>query len=280
MKPEVVLEGRGLHGGRASRLSIRAVPGPVALVREGVRYTLSELVPSGARRSTELFAGETRVLGTTEHLFAAAAAHGLHEGLLVTIEGDECPLLDGGARVFSQALGRLGVPRSEPSLVVAREAVLSHGSSVYRFVPRAEHAVRVSVAVDFDDPRLASRAEWEGDPADFDARIASARTFGFEHELGLLIERGLASHVAKESVVLVTSAGILSSGEPFLPDEPARHKLLDLLGDAFVWGGPPRGEVHAERPGHAATHDVFRRALAEGILTRAPRKRLDPRRIR
>jgi UDP-3-O-[3-hydroxymyristoyl] N-acetylglucosamine deacetylase len=270
VNPEVVLEGRGLHGGRASRLTIRAVSGPLVLAREGVQYTLSELVPSGARRSTELFAGETCVLATTEHLFAAAAAHGLHEGLLVTIEGDECPLLDGGARVFANALASLGIPRSEPSLVVARAGELSYGSSVYRFVPRDDRAVRVSVLVDFDDPRLERHAAWEGEPADFDARIAAARTFGFEHELGLLIERGLASHVAKESVVLIASAGILSSGEPFFPDEPARHKLLDLLGDAFVWGGPPRGEVHAERPGHAATHDVFRRALAEGILAKAP----------
>ncbi len=272
MNPEVVLEGRGLHGGRASRLSIRAAPGPFALARGGVLYTLSELVPSGARRSTELFAGETRVLGTTEHLFAAAAAHGLHQGLRVTIESDECPLLDGGARAFAEALVSLRIERSEPSLVVARAGELSSGSSHYRFVPREDLAVRVTVEVDFDDPRLSRGASWEGDPADFDARIATARTFGFEHELGLLLERGLASHVAKESVVLITSAGILSSGEPFLPDEPARHKLLDLLGDAFVWGGPPRGEVHAERPGHAATHDVFRRALAEGILARVPTK--------
>lgn len=271
MKSEVVLEGRGLHGGKASRLVVRVVPGPLVLAREGVAYILSELVPSGARRSTELHAGKTLVLGTTEHLFAALAAHGLHEGLRIEIEGDECPLLDGGARAFAEALVSLGISRSEPELVVAREGEISVGASTYRFVPRLDGGVRVSVTVDFDDARLSPTAEWEGDPTDFDTRIAPARTFGFEHELGLLLERGLASHVAKESVVLITSAGILSSGEPFLPDEPARHKLLDLLGDAFVWGGPPRGEVHAERPGHAATHEAFRRALSEGILRR-PRR--------
>jgi UDP-3-O-acyl-N-acetylglucosamine deacetylase len=271
VNPEVVLEGRGLHGGKASRLVFRSVPGPLVLAREGVSYSLSALVPSGARRSTELYAGEVRVLGTSEHLFAALAAHGLHRGLRIEVEGDECPLLDGGSRAFVEALVRLGVSRSEPELLVVREGEIAVGTSAYRFVPRPDGGVRVSVMVDFDDTRLAPYASWEGDPTDFVARIAPARTFGFEHELGLLLERGLASHVSKESVVLITSAEILSFGEPFFPDEPARHKLLDLLGDAFVWGGPPRGDLHAERPGHAATHEAFRRALAEGILRRTGR---------
>jgi UDP-3-O-[3-hydroxymyristoyl] N-acetylglucosamine deacetylase len=61
---------------------------------------------------------------------------------------------------------------------------------------------------------------------------------------------------------------VLSAGAPFLADEPARHKLLDLVGDLYLYGGPPRGRVRATRPGHGATHEAMRRALAEGLVAR------------
>jgi hypothetical protein len=94
----------------------------------------------------------------------------------------------------------------------------------------------------------------------------AARAFGFAHEVDALAARGLASHVAQESVVVITTDGVLSAGPRFRPDEPARHELLDLVGDLDVHGGPSVGSVRAVRPGHAATHEAVRRALAEDLL--------------
>ena len=176
------------------------------------------------------------------------------------------PLVDGGARAFADALLSLGVLPSRPRLVIARAGELMRGTSRMSFSRAGD--IRVEVAIDFRDPRLAASAAWDGTAADFMGRIASARTFGFAHEIDELARRGLASHVAKESVVVVTDEGILSAGAPFTPDEPARHKLLDLLGDLFVWGGPPIGHVRASIPGHAATHALVAEALAQGILER------------
>jgi UDP-3-O-[3-hydroxymyristoyl] N-acetylglucosamine deacetylase len=67
-------------------------------------------------------------------------------------------------------------------------------------------------------------------------------------------------------MVVVIGAEILAAGRPFAPDEPARHKLLDLVGDLFLYGGPPRGSVAAYRPGHWATHEAVRRAREAGVL--------------
>ena len=197
---------------------------------------------------------------------AALAGLGLHDGVAIALEGEEMPLVDGGARVFVDALLSLDVVSSRPRLLVVREAELTHGSSRMSFAKADD--VRVKVAIDFGDPRLAAHAAWDGSRADFIERIASARTFGFAHEIDELARRGLASHVAKESVVVVTDDAILCAGQPFTSDEPARHKLLDLLGDLFVWGGPPIGHVRASIPGHAATHALVREALAQGILAR------------
>src|SRR5690606_8548586 len=114
--------------------------------------------------------------------------------------------------------------------------------------------------------RLERHAAWRGDPDDFRERIAPARTFGFAHELDSLLARDLARHVDPASVVVLAVDRVLSAGPPFRADEPARHKLLDLIGDLYAHGGPPAGTVHAIRPGHAATHEAVRRALEEGIV--------------
>jgi UDP-3-O-[3-hydroxymyristoyl] N-acetylglucosamine deacetylase len=235
-------------------------------VRDGREHPLSLCVPSGERRSTEL-SHEGDVFRTVEHLLSALAGLSLHEGVVLEVEGEEVPLVDGGALAFAQALASLGVAPSPPRLRVAKAGELSFGKSHVVFAVADD--VRVEVKIDFGDARLAPHAAWDGTPSDFLGRIASARTFGFAHELGELARRGLASHVAKESVVLVTDDGILSAGEPFAADEPARHKLLDLLGDLFVWGGPPVGHVSMAIPGHAATHALVAKAIAAGLLVRS-----------
>jgi len=263
----VILEGRGLHGGLPCRLVLARGEGEVVIVCGGERLSLSAAAASGERRSTELVWGERRVR-TTEHLLSALGGLGVHEGVTVTLEGDEIPLLDGRARSFVRALRELGASPSPAPLVVVNDGEFSHERTTMRFSVAED--TRVAVAVDFGDTRLAEEASWDGTAADYEARIAGARTFGFAHEVLALAARGLASHVAPESVVVIADEAIHAAGEPFLPDEPARHKLLDLIGDLYVAGGPPRGHVHARWPGHAATHRIVAKALAAGVLARLP----------
>jgi UDP-3-O-[3-hydroxymyristoyl] N-acetylglucosamine deacetylase len=137
------------------------------------------------------------------------------------------------------------------------------GESVYTFRP-GEH--RLSVEVDFGDAPVEAKAEWGGDALDFAQRIASARTFALERDLDELGRLGLAARAAPESVVVIGACGVFAAGRAFAADEPARHKLLDLIGDTYAHGGPPIGELSALRPGHAATHAALREALARGIL--------------
>ncbi|MFO0670222.1 MAG: UDP-3-O-acyl-N-acetylglucosamine deacetylase [Polyangiaceae bacterium] len=99
-------------------------------------------------------------------------------------------------------------------------------------------------------------------------RIAPARTFVEERELALMLASGQSATADPESVVVLGAETVHAAGRPFSADEPARHKLLDLIGDLALHGGPPRGEIVARRPGHAATHVAVARALADGILAR------------
>lgn len=268
MTAHFVIEGRGLHTGSPGRLTLRRTTrSAVEFVASGRSHALGELAPVSGDRSTVIAspAGAVRI-ATVEHLLAAVGGLGVRAGLAIEVEGGEVPLVDGGARAFAEALRTLGLSRGAPSLFVACAGEIEVGASRYVFAPAS--AVLVEVELELDFPGLATSASWQGDADDFVARIAPARTFGFEHEVLALVERGLASHVAPESVVVLGRDRVLAAGAPFTPDEPARHKLLDLVGDLTLHGGPPRGEVRAFRPGHAATHEAVRHALSRGILAR------------
>jgi UDP-3-O-[3-hydroxymyristoyl] N-acetylglucosamine deacetylase len=205
-------------------------------------------------------------VATVEHLLAACAGLGLHAGLSIEVAGSELPLLDGSARAWCEALREVGVRATEPGIEIARDEDVRVGESLYRF--RRSPGTHLAITIDFGDPRLAPSAEWNGDPDDFADRIAPARTFAFLREVEALAARGLASHVTPSSVVVIGEDAVLSAGAPFSPDEPARHKLLDLIGDLFLSGGPPRGALAVHRPGHGATAFAMREALESGIVRR------------
>jgi UDP-3-O-[3-hydroxymyristoyl] N-acetylglucosamine deacetylase len=265
MKAEV--RGQGLHSAAPSAVRFERREGPLTVCIGNVVLPLGELVVVDTTRATTLASRDGRVrIGTVEHAFAALGGLGIYDGMLVTFEGPEVPLADGGAAHFCDALACVRASAG-PLLRVVRDSEIVVGASKYAFERGQE--VCVEVDVDFHDERLSRVARWNGDANDFRLRVAPARTFGFEHEVADLLARGLASHVARESVVVIGKECIFSAGPFFLPDEPARHKLLDLVGDMYLWGGPPRGQVRAHRPGHTATHAAMKQALHDGIVAPA-----------
>lgn len=264
-----MIEGQGLHSGKPSRIAFERIDAaaPITFVQEARSATLEELAVVDATRSTSIGNAVGVRIATVEHVCAALAGLGLHRGVRVRLEGDEIPLVDGRAIVFTDALAALGVAPTPPSLVVKRREEIVVGEGRYLFSP--QDTVALEVHVDFDDVRIAKHAEWEGEPRAFREEIAVARTFGFSHEVDELAARGLASHVAPDSVIVFTEDDVLCAGRAYERDEPARHKLLDFMGDLFVHGGPPIGRVVAHRPGHGATHEAIAKALAIGVVSRA-----------
>jgi UDP-3-O-[3-hydroxymyristoyl] N-acetylglucosamine deacetylase len=252
----MVVEGRGLHSGAESRVILTRAPGPVTLLGTPIAH----LRVVDTERATTVESPRVR---TVEHLFAAFAGLGIQSGVAIDVEGGELPLLDGGAAAWCEALVELGVVAEAPRLRVVRDGHVEVGQSVYAFGVAVEVEVEVEVDVEVEVER---HARWSGDADDFRARIAPARTFAVERDVALLAKRGLASHVDPTSVVVLTERGVLAAGRPFTADEPARHKLLDLVGDLYLYGGPAIGRLYARRPGHTATHAAVRAAFARGLL--------------
>jgi UDP-3-O-[3-hydroxymyristoyl] N-acetylglucosamine deacetylase len=234
-----------------------------------VEATISELTVVATERSTTVASPNGVRVATVEHLFAALAGLAVYDGIVIDVDGPELPLLDGGAAAWCEAIDELEpeTGRRVPRCRVARAGTVDVGSSRYELAPA--DAVRVEARVLLGDARLTTDASWAGDARDFRARIAPARTFAREADIDALALGGLARHVEPSSVVVLAQGAIHHAGRPFSPDEPARHKLLDLVGDLYLCGGPPLGVVRALRPGHGANAAAVARAFAEGLLVPA-----------
>lgn len=238
--------------------------GPLVVAQRGAEARLDELRTVRTDRGVTVATLDGRMrVDLIEHLLAAVGGLGVSGGLHIAAGGDELPLLDGGALRFAEALTALELPRGR-SLRVAREAVIEHGRSVYRFAPGPLPSLRV--AIDFPPPVGRQHTTWDGDADDFVARVAPARTFGWKRELDVLRAAGRAAAVDLASVLVFDEHGPIPGCRPSEPDEPARHKLLDLVGDLALYGGPPLGVVDAIAPGHTSTHVIASRALSLGVL--------------
>lgn len=277
----VLLEGIGLHGGRPCAVHLRPARGATTVVVGDAVARLADLSVVSADRATVVQLGESgasgavaRRVGGVEHLLAAVVGLEAFTGLSLEIVGGEVPLVDGCARAFAGAIeAARAAGEPAPPVRVVRAADVRVGDACYRFEPGegeggAIATTTVEARVAFPLERfgvpLAGRARWTGDRADFLARIATARTFGAARELEALRARGLAAHLPEGAVVAVDLDDPRFRARD--PEEPIRHKLLDLLGDLALLGGPLRGRLRVERPSHAATAEALREARALGVF--------------
>lgn len=263
----IELRGFGLLSGAPCVVRLTSCDGPVRVALAGEDCALEACRPQAGLLSTELVLPSGRVLGSVEHFAAAAAGLGLHRGIrLESCEGSELPLLDGAAATWSAALRRLACMPSAARLHVTRAARFEVDGAHYEFLPA--ECTEVHVELQTEHPLLERTASWSGDAAAFVRDLAPARTFAFASDLLAYAARGLHPHVEPTQVVIVGET-LQAAGRPAEPSEPVRHKLLDLLGDLFVHGGPPRGVMRARAPGHAKTHRAVALALRAGVLATA-----------
>lgn len=263
----VELVGRGLHGGRRCAVRLSRAVGPVRFV-DGTRdVMIHQLAPVRLERGVRVRFEEYEV-ELVEHLFAALAGLQVRQGIVIEVRGGEIPLLDGAAFELAMATRALEPRPTPPSLWVREHAELFEGDSSYTFHPGDE--CRLQVQVDFQGVG-AQHATFDGSERCFLEQIAPSRTFGFARDAAALHASGLAKGVDPHTVLVLDDAGqAIPPSRPATENELARHKLLDLLGDLYLYGGPPRGAVHAVRPGHKNTHAVARKALEAGILSQIP----------
>lgn len=283
IKAPITISGVGLHTGKYVTMTLH--PAPEHHWYQFRRTDLDDqpTVLVDADNVTDTSRGTTITqngasVSTIEHLMAALV--GLQvDNVLIDIDGPEVPIMDGSANPFVHVLEEIGyqdqdadrdyyeiphnIHHSEPDRKVDMVAMPLDG---YRF----------TCMIDFNSPILGSQHASISSISEFSREISSSRTFCFLHELEMLVKNNLIKggdlnnaivvvdrevsaeelkHIAKlfnRKDIEVAKEGILDNIELRYQNEPARHKLLDMIGDLALVGQPIKGHIMAARPGHAA----------------------------
>ncbi|MCL4741509.1 MAG: UDP-3-O-[3-hydroxymyristoyl] N-acetylglucosamine deacetylase [Phycisphaerales bacterium] len=205
-------------------------------------------------------------VATVEHLLSSLAGLGVTDAL-VEVRGPELPILDGSAAPFVRAILDAGLrdagPPPAPITLRAPVVVEAGGAAI---VAEPADAFSASYSLDYGPgaPIPPQRAAWSGDPAAYTEQIAPARTFCLRAEAEAMRAVGLFAHLTPRDMLVIDASGPIDNTLRF-PDEPARHKLLDLIGDLALLGRPLLARVRAERSGHALTHRLTAAILEAAI---------------
>jgi UDP-3-O-[3-hydroxymyristoyl] N-acetylglucosamine deacetylase len=265
----VALSGRTLHSGEPVRMRLAPAPPGRGVVfrRTGpghggeVAAGIDAVVPG--RNATTLEGGGVRV-STVEHVLAAVSMLELDD-LVVELDADEPPAVDGSAAPFVDLLQRAGRrPHGGPRRVarILAPVAVDEGERSIEIEPAP--ALAVEYAIDFRAGAIGRQAIALGpvDPRTFVREVAGARTFGMLEEAERLRDAGLARGASLENTVVVDGDRVVNPEGLRWPDECVRHKVLDLLGDLALFGMPLVGRVRVRRGGHALHHALLR-ALGE-----------------
>lgn len=261
---EAALEGVGLHTGEPSRVTFKAAPPDTGIVFERIDLPGQPRVSARVERVTGASRGTTITengvtVHTIEHLCAAATGLRI-DNLTVAIEGPEPPAADGSSLPFAQALLAAGiVEQNEPRRTVILDRPIDYKQDGAEVTLVPEAGLRISFTIKFDHPYLTSQFHtFALGEDDFVNQIAPARTFALESEIEMLRHAGLIKGGSLACAVVMGDQGPLNPEGLRFPDEPVRHKILDLLGDLTLLGSPFHGHIIAMRSGHAANVGMVR----------------------
>lgn len=251
----IELSGVGLHSGAAATIILHPVEqaGWWISSGSGTVHRLQNCRPKRTRWQTVLQLPDGAEVATIEHVMAALS--GLSAACRLELHGPEIPILDGSALPFVEAILEAGLVPCHDShegaffLALSRSARVSGPSGSWIEVePAPERTLEVTVEL---GGRTLGPVVWGGGADPFAAKFAPARTFALESWVKAQQAAGMAAGGSLSNALVLSDEGqpLNLEGER-LPFEPARHKLLDLLGDLSQLGGPLQARIRAFRPGH------------------------------
>jgi UDP-3-O-[3-hydroxymyristoyl] N-acetylglucosamine deacetylase / 3-hydroxyacyl-[acyl-carrier-protein] dehydratase len=299
------LTGVGLHTGKEVTLTFR--PAPINFGKKFIRVDLegspqiNALVENvvDTARGTSLAENGAKVQ-TVEHVLAAVAGFGI-DNLIIELDQAETPIMDGSSRYFIETLERCGIqeqPALREYLELRTPVFYEEPENKIEMVAMPYPRFKVTTMINFETKVLGSQYAIMENIDDFASEISTCRTFVFLHELEYLLSNQLIRggdlnnaivfvnrSVSQEELnrlaelfnkpsVKVLNEGILNNLELHFDNEPARHKLLDVVGDLSLLGKPLKAHIIARRPGHTAnakfTKLIRQQLIKDRKMSQAP----------
>jgi UDP-3-O-[3-hydroxymyristoyl] N-acetylglucosamine deacetylase len=262
----VIASGHGLHTGVKSGLILNPLPAGRGIVFANL--TTAASVPAhldyvGSTGYATTLHGGGMTVGTVEHLLATLHAYGITNALIKV--QSEVPTMDGSAREFCQLIEQAGVEDQgggvEEIVVAQPLRVAGAGDESITLEPADDFRITYELVY----PPPIGRQEYtyvHTGPESFKAEVAPARTFGFVKDMKAMAAMGLASGGRLDNCILVDDEKIVNTTLRF-PDEFARHKILDIMGDLYLLGRPLRGRIVARKTGHSDNIALLRKIKDE-----------------
>ncbi|NDP26396.1 MAG: bifunctional UDP-3-O-[3-hydroxymyristoyl] N-acetylglucosamine deacetylase/3-hydroxyacyl-ACP dehydratase [Flavobacterium sp.] len=281
IKTEISLTGVGLHTGKEVKMTFKPAP-----INNGFTFIRKDLEGQpvieadanyvvNTQRGTNLEKLGVKIQ-TPEHVLAALVGCDL-DNVIIELDASELPIMDGSSKYFVEAIEKVGIEEQEAKrkIYVVKEIIsFTDEESGSEIMVMPSESYSVTAMVDFGTKVLGTQNATMKTIADFKSDIAESRTFSFLHELESLLENGLIKggdlnnaivYVDKEisektmnslkvafgkEEITVKPNGILDNLTLHYPNEAARHKLLDVVGDLSLIGTRIQGKVIANKPGH------------------------------
>ncbi|WP_345066225.1 bifunctional UDP-3-O-[3-hydroxymyristoyl] N-acetylglucosamine deacetylase/3-hydroxyacyl-ACP dehydratase [Sphingobacterium thermophilum] len=304
IKSEVVISGIGLHTGKSVTLTLRPAPENHWFKFRRIDLEGQPIVSVDADNVSDTSRGTTisengASVSTIEHLMAALV--GLQvDNVLIDLDGPEVPILDGSSSIFVQKISEVGFVEQDADrdfYEIKENIHYSEPERKVEIVGMPLDGYRLTCMIDFNSPVLGSQHASISSIDEFEREISSSRTFCFLHELEMLVNNNLikggdlsnaivivdkeVSHEELDKLqklfnkkVTVADEGILDNIQLRYQNEPARHKLLDMIGDLALVGRPIKGHIMAARPGHAA-NVAFAKRIKNQIRREKSKKKIN-----
>lgn len=280
---EFSISGKGLHTNCVVNMTFKPAP-----INHGFKFQRIDLedkpiIPASAEyvvdtsRGTVLGIGNARI-STLEHSLAALTGMDL-DNVLIEIDNEEVPILDGSSRFFVQAIEKTGIVEQDAEreyFVVTERIVYKNEKTGSEIIAVPDSEYNLNILISFNSTVLNNQFAVLNSLSDFKTEVANCRTFVFLHELEFLLQNNLVKGgdldnaiviidrpISQEELdriaimfnherVEVKAQGILNNVELQYDNECARHKLLDVIGDLTLAGKRIKGRIIATKPGHSA----------------------------
>lgn len=294
IKQSVSISGTGLHTGQHGTLTFHP-----AEVNHGIKFRRIDVEGQpiveakvanvvDTSRGTTIAQNGVKVY-TVEHIMASLRGSGI-DNVLIDLNCEEPPILDGSAKIMMNALKEAGVVEQDAErkyLIINKKITYTHPKVGCELTIEPADKFSIDVKVDYKSGVLNVQEAHLHDMSEFEENFAPCRTFVFFQELEMLLKHNLikggdlsnaivfiekqvseadlkrvAKLFNKESVA-VHEGGILNNVTLYFENEPARHKLLDIVGDLSLLGMPVQGKVTAYKPGHFANTEFVKMIVKE-----------------
>jgi UDP-3-O-[3-hydroxymyristoyl] N-acetylglucosamine deacetylase/3-hydroxyacyl-[acyl-carrier-protein] dehydratase len=295
LKGSFSLCGKGLHTGLNLTVTFNPAPDNHGYKIQRIDVEGQPIIDAVAENVTETTRGTVLSknnvkVSTVEHALAALYAAGI-DNCLIQVNGPEFPILDGSAKFYVENIERVGVEEQnavKDYYIIKSKIEYKDEATGSSIMVLPDEDFSVNVLISYDSSVLSNQFATLDNMSDFPKEIASSRTFVFVREIEPLLGAGLIKGGDLDNAVVIyerqmtqenldkladvmkvehrdaTKLGYLNNKPLVWPNEPARHKLLDIIGDLALIGKPIKGRIIATRPGHTV-NNKFARLLRKEI---------------